>query len=166
MLGDNGPKNKFFRRHFIKPYLSLCFSQINKFFNLFFRPTQDKPFQLSVELILDSTVSETRNSILFYFNSQINIFWILANEGLYQVLNYTFKIIFFEYVSHFMCPFREQTEYNKKKGKQMCLYHDKIYQCMTNTQVLIRIHIDSAHKSWSKYTTYNKVGKVNKRNVT
>ena len=37
-------------------------------------------------------------------------------------------------------------------------YHDKIFQCMTSTQELVGIHNDTAHKSWSKYTTHNKVG--------
>ena len=41
-----------------------------------------------------------------------------------------------------------------------------IYQCMTSIQELIRIHNNSAHKSWSKYTTDDKVGKVNLVNVT
>ena len=40
-------------------------------------------------------------------------------------------------------------------------YRDKIYQRITSTQELVGIHNDSAHKSWSKYTTDNKVGKVN-----
>ena len=40
-------------------------------------------------------------------------------------------------------------------------YRDKIYQCMMSTQELVGIQNDAAHKSWSKYTTDNKVGKVN-----
>ena len=42
-----------------------------------------------------------------------------------------------------------------------CNYRDKIYQRITSTQKLVGIHNDAAHKSWSKYTTDNKVGKVN-----
>ena len=40
-------------------------------------------------------------------------------------------------------------------------YRDEIYQCMTSTQELVGIHNYAAHKSWSKYTYDNKVGKVN-----
>ena len=41
------------------------------------------------------------------------------------------------------------------------LYLDKILQCITSTQELIGIHNHTAPKSWSKYTTDIKVGKVN-----
>ena len=37
----------------------------------------------------------------------------------------------------------------------------RYYKCMTSTQELIGIHNDVAGKSWSKYTTDIKVGKVN-----
>ena len=40
------------------------------------------------------------------------------------------------------------------------VYRDKIYQCMTSTQELVGIHNDATRKSWSKYATDIKVGKV------
>ena len=50
-------------------------------------------------------------------------------------------------------------------SRPLCLmlvgYRDNIYQCMMSTQELVGIHNDSAHKSWSKYATDIKVGKVN-----
>ena len=48
--------------------------------------------------------------------------------------------------------------YVVKWGKGIVIRYIK---CMTSTQELVRIHNDAAGKSWSKYATDIKVGKVN-----
>ena len=48
-----------------------------------------------------------------------------------------------------------------KHSLLLSIYCDKIYKCMMSTQELVGIHNNSAHKSWWKYATDIKVGKVN-----
>ena len=80
-------------------------------------------------------------------------FFIVCNISFWQLdsmLDYFFET--FSLFVYFTCEFAS------------FFFIDKLiidYQCMTSTQELVGIHNDSAHKSWSKYTTDVKVGKVN-----
>ena len=82
-------------------------------------------------------------------------------------LQHTDEVYSVPHCNHFCHQSSRQPEFilqksNLKYYTILFIYRDKILQCMMSIQEPIRIHSDAACKSWSKYTTDIKVGKVKK----